>query len=298
MKKTIALLGATGKVGSKISEILLKDGFRLKLIAQTDSKLKRFKDMGAEVIPADITDVNALTEAFRNADGAYVMTPPDFGAASYRVFQRKVGDAVIEAVKKSGIKYIVNLSSCGGHMHEGNGLIGGLAEQEVKLNQLNDVNVLHLRPAYFLDNTLLNAQLIKQMGINGTTADADHEIPMVATKDIAVVAAAYLTKLDFAGKSVRAILGQRNYSFKEITGIIGKAIGKPELQYIQFPVEQSMQAMVEQGLSADVAKDITGMENSLKTGVMNYEKRTAENTSPTSAEVFIQEVFLPLYNSL
>lgn len=294
----IAVLGATGKVGGKISEILLKEGHQLKLIAQTDSKLKRFKDMGAEVIPANITDANMLTDIFSSVDSAYVMTPPDFSAVNYRVFQRTVGDAVVEAIQKSGIKYIVNLSSCGAQMHEGNGLIGGLAEQEMKLNQLKNVNVLHLRPAYFLDNILLNAQLIKQMGINGTTADADHSIPMVATKDIAAVAANYLAIQNFEGRNVRPILGEKNYSFRELTGIIGNAIGKPDLQYIQFSVEQAKRAMIEQGLSPDVANDIIGMETSLKNGVMNYEQRTPTNSSPTSAEIFIKETFVPLYNSL
>lgn len=298
MKKTIALLGATGKVGSKISEILLKDGHQLKLIAQTEDKLKRFKEMGAEVIQADITNIDMLTEVFRTVDSAYVMTPPDFSAVNYRKFQRKVGDAVIAAIQKSGIKYVVNLSSCGAHMHEGNGLIGGLAEQEVKLNQLPNVNILHLRPAYFLDNFLLNIPLIKGMGINGATADAHYKIPMVATNDIATVAASHLINLDFEGKSVHGILGDKNYSFIEITQIIGEAIGKPDLQYVQFPVEQAKQAMIEQGLSADIANDITSMETSLKTGIMNYQERNSTSTSPTSAEVFIQKVFLPLYNSL
>ena len=298
MKKTIVVLGATGKVGGKISEILLKEGHNLKLIAQTDDKLKKFGDMGAEVIPADITDVDVLTDAFKNADSAYVFTPPNFTATNYREFQRKVGDATIEAIKRSGIKYIVNLSSCGAHMHENNGLITGLAEQEVKLNQLKDVNVSHLRPAYFLDNALLNIPLIKGMGVNGSTADAEHQIPMVATKDIAVIAANHLVERDFQGKSVQPILGDRNYSFKELTGIIGKAIGKPDLQYVQFPIEQAKQAMIGQGLSADIANDIIGMETALKNGIMNYEQRFAENSSPTSAEAFVKDVFVPLYNSL
>jgi len=298
MKKTIVILGATGKVGSKISEILLKEGHNVKLIARTSDKLKKFKDMGAEVISADITDIDVLADAFKNADSAYVFLPPNFTAISYREYQRKVGDATIEAIKKSGIKYIVNLSSCGAHMHEGNGIIGGLAEQEVKLNQLKDVNVLHLRPAYFMDNSLLNITLIKEMGINGTTADAEHQIPMVATKDIAVIAASHLTKQDFRGKSVQPILGDRNYSFKELTGIIGSAIGKPDLQYVQFPIEQAKQAIISHGISADVANDITGMETALKNGIMNYEVRAIENSSPTSAEVFIKEVFTPMYNSL
>src|SRR5450755_2126837 len=231
MKKTIVVLGATGKVGAKISVILLNEGHNVKLVARTADELKKFSDMGAEVVPADITDGEAIASAFKNADSAYVMTPPNFTASSYREFQRKVGNAIIGAIQKSGIKYVVNLSSNGGHMHEGNGIITGLAEQEVKLNQLKDVNVLHLRPAYFMDNSLLNTRLIKEMGINGTTADPDHSIPMVATKDIAVVAANHLVNQDFTGKSVRPILGDRNYSFKEFTSILGNSIGKPDLKY-------------------------------------------------------------------
>jgi Predicted nucleoside-diphosphate-sugar epimerases len=298
MKKTIVILGATGKVGSKISEILLKEGHNVKLIAKTVNGLKKFSGTGAEIIPADITRPDALAGIFKNTDAAYVMTPPDFAAANYRDFQRKTGDAIISAIKKSGIKYIVNLSSCGAHMHEGNGLIAGLAEQEVKLNQLKGVNVLHLRPAYFLDNALLNIKLIKDMGINGTTADAGHKIPMVATRDIAVVAAKHLANLDFNGKIVQPVLGDRDYSFTELTQIIGNAIGKPGLQYVQFSIEQAKQAMVAQGISADVANDITAMETALKNGIMNYEKRNAANSSPTSALAFVKEVFTPLYQSL
>ena len=298
MKKTIVVLGATGKVGSKISEILLTEGHKVILIARTADKLKSFMDMGAEVFSADITDVDVLADTFKNADSAYVMTPPSFTAINYRAFQRKVGDAIIEAILKSGIKHIVNLSSCGAHMHESNGLIAGLAELEVKLNQLSDVNVLHLRSAYFIDNVLLNIPLIKEMGINGTTADADHQIPMVATKDIALIAANHLVNLDFKDKSVQPILGDRNYTFKELTSIIGSAIGKPELQYVQFPIEQAKQAIISQGISADVANDITAMETSLKNGIMNYEQRTITNSSPTTVEIFAKEVFAPLYNFL
>ncbi len=298
MKKTIVVLGASGKVGSKISEILLKERHHVKLIARTDEELKKFSEMGAEVIAADITDAEALANAFKDAASAYVFTPPNYTTINYRDFQRKVGNAIIEAIQKSGIRYIVNLSSNGAHMHEGNGLIAGLAEQEVKLNQLKEVDVLHLRPAYFMDNALLNIRLIKDMGINGTTADPNHKIPMVATNDIAVVAARHLVNLGFNGKTVLPILGDRDYSFKEFTRILGKAIGNPDLPYIQFPIDQARQAIIDQGISEDVATDITDMETSLKTGIMNYEIRTKANSSQTSAETFAKEVFAPLYNAL
>ena len=298
MKKTIVVLGATGKVGGKISDILLKEGHHVKLIARAADIGNRFNNANAEIIPADITDAEMLTDAFKNADSAFVLLPPNFTAANYRAFQRQVGDATIEAIKKSGIKYIVNLSSAGGHMHEGNGLIAGLAEQEVKLNQLSEVNVLHLRPAYFLDNALLNLKLIKDLGVNGTTADANHKIPMAATRDIAEIAAKHLTDLDFNGKSVQPILGNKDYSFKEITGIIGNAIGKHDLQYVQFTPDQSKKAMTDFGISENVANDIVNMELSLKNGIMNYQQRTAANSSPTSAEAFAKEIFAPIFNSL
>lgn len=298
MKKTIVVLGASGKVGGEISEILLKEGHHVKVVARTADELSKFGNIGAEVIPADITDADMLTKIFTGADSAFVLLPPNFTAPIYREFQRSVGDATIEAIRRSGIKYIVNLSSCGAQMHEANGLIAGLAEQEVKLNQLKDVNVLHLRSAYFMDNVLLNIKLIKDMGINGTTADPDHKIPMVATKDVAAIAASHLAKTDFNGKNVQAALGDRNYSFTEFTSIIGQSIGKPDLQYVQFPVDQARQAIIGLGFSADIANDITNMETSLKNGIMNYEQRTSLNSTSTTAEAFAKEAFAPVFNSL
>ncbi|HVX00158.1 MAG TPA: NmrA family NAD(P)-binding protein [Candidatus Babeliaceae bacterium] len=297
MKKTIVVLGATGKVGGKIADLLIREGHRVKLIARSGDLEKRFGGTGAELIPGDITDTDMLTAAFQGADSAFILLPPNFTAPDYRAFQRKVGDAAIEAIKRSGIKYVVNLSSAGAQLHEGNGIIAGLAEQEVKLNQLKDVNVLHLRSAYFLDNALLNISLIKNSGINGTTAATDHQIPMVATSDVAVVAAKALAGLDFQGKVVRPVLGDRNYSFSEITAIIGSVIGKPDLQLVQFPAGQAKAGMISQGISENVAEDIVNMETSLQNGIMNYQLRTDENSSPTTAEVFVREVFAPAFRN-
>ena len=42
MKKSIVVLGAAGKVGGKISEILLKEGHHVKLIARTAEELNKF----------------------------------------------------------------------------------------------------------------------------------------------------------------------------------------------------------------------------------------------------------------
>lgn len=296
MKKKIVVLGVTGTVGSKIAENLLNDGHQVTLIARHTDKLEKYRSLGAEIIAGDITDVETLTNAFKNADSAFVLLPDNVKANNTRLYQRNVTGRIIEAIQKSGIKYIVNMSSLGSHMHEGNGIMGGTGEQEVRLNQLNDVNVLHIRSAYFMDNWLRIIGLVKSKGIAGTAADGDHAIPMVDTRDVAKIAAAHLASLDFVGKSVHAVMGPRDYTYREFTSIIGHAIGKPELPYVQVPVEQAKQVFLGNGFSEDFVDNLLDMATAIKTGFMNYQKRDPSTTTPTTAEEFVNKVYLPAYN--
>jgi uncharacterized protein YbjT (DUF2867 family) len=295
MKKNIVILGATGTVGSKISEILLTQGHQVTLIARHTEKLEKFRSMGAEIIAGDITDVETLTNAFKNADSAFVLLPDNVKAENTRAYQRQVTGKLMEAISNSGIKYIVNMSSVGSHMHEGNGMMAGTGEQEVRLNQLDDVNVLHLRSAYFMENFLRTMGLVKKMGFNATVADGDHAIPMVATADVAKIVAVHLTNRDFSGKSVHAVMGPRDYTYREFTGIIGKTIGNPELPYVQVPAEQAKQTFLNNGFTEDFASNLIEMGTAVKTGFMNYQKRDDSTTTPTTAEEFVSEVYLPLF---
>jgi uncharacterized protein YbjT (DUF2867 family) len=297
MKRKIVILGATGTVGSKIALNLLNDGHEVTLVARHTDKLERYRSLGAQIIAADITDVETLTNAFKNADSAFVLLPDNVKANNTRLFQRNVTGSIIEAIEKSGIRYIVNMSSLGSHMHEGNGIMGGTGEQEVRLNQLNDVNVLHIRSAYFMDNWLRIIGLVKAKGIAGTAADGDHAIPMVDTRDVAKIAAAHLANLDFTGKSVHAVMGPRDYTYREFTSIIGHAIGNPELPYVQVPVEQAKQVFLGNEFSEDFVDNLLGMATAIKTGFMNYQERDASTTTPTTAEQFVNQVYLPAYNS-
>jgi uncharacterized protein YbjT (DUF2867 family) len=296
MKKKIVILGATGTVGSKISEILLNEGHQVTMIARNTEKLEKYRLVGAEIIAGDITDAETLTSAFKNADSAFVLLPDNVKAESTRAYQRWVTSTLIKAIEDSGIKYIVNMSSVGSHMHEGNGIMAGTAEQEVRLNQLNNVNVLHIRSAYFMENFLRTIGLVMNKGINGTAAAGDHAIPMVATQDVAEIIAGHLVNLDFQGKSVQAVMGPRDYTYTEFTSLIGKAISQPCLPYIQIPVEQMKQTFLGNGFAEDFVDNLLEMATAIEIGFMNYQKRDDSTTTPTTAEEFINEVYLPAYN--
>jgi uncharacterized protein YbjT (DUF2867 family) len=134
------------------------------------------------------------------------------------------------------------------------------------------------------------------MGINGTAADGDHAIPMVATKDVARIIAAHLAATDFNGKSVQAVMGPKNYTLRDVTSIIGQAIGNPDLSYVQFPVEQARKAFLSNGFSENFVDNLIEMGTAIKTGFMNYQKRDDSTTTPTTAEEFVKEVYLTAYN--
>ncbi|QRR00123.1 hypothetical protein [Dyadobacter sandarakinus] len=176
------------------------------------------------------------------------------------------------------------MSSLGSHMHEGNGIMAGTGEQEVRLNQLEGVNVLHIRSAYFMENFLRTIGMVKQSGINGTVTAANHAIPMVATRDVVQVAAGHLANLDFSGKSVHVVMGPRDYTYAEMTGIVGNAIGKPDLSYVQLPVDKVREVFLGNGLSADFVSNLIEMGTAISTGYMNYQHLDDSTTSATTAE--------------
>ncbi len=144
------ILGASGNTGSIIANSLLSAGKKVRVVGRDSGRLQRFVDKGAEAFTADMSDAAALTKAFSGARAAYLMLPP----AKSREEQERDSDAIAKAVKESGLRYAVHLSSYGAQVAEGAGPVSGLHSSEQKLNAIEGLNVLHLRAAYFMENNL------------------------------------------------------------------------------------------------------------------------------------------------
>ena len=57
----------------------------------------------------------------------------------------------------------MNLSSIGAHLAAGSGPIAGLHRQEQRMNALDGLDVLHLRPGYFYENLLAATEFVASM---------------------------------------------------------------------------------------------------------------------------------------
>ena len=293
----IVITGATGKTGSAIAEALLAKGQKVRAIGRDAAKLKGFTAKGAEAAVGDLGDRAFLTKTFKGADAVYVLIPPNLGVADFRAYQKQIGEIIVAAIKGSGVKYVVHLSSQGAHLPDRTGPIVGLHEQEERLNRLDGVNVLHLRPTYFMENLLMNIDLIKKMNIMGSAVRGNVKFAMIATKDIGIYASERLMKRDFSGKSVRDLLGQRDLSLDEAAAVIGKKLGKPDLKYVAFPYDDAEKGMVSVGLTPDMSRLYIEMSKALNDGLFAVNiPRTKENTTPTSIEEFA-DVFAKIFGA-
>jgi uncharacterized protein YbjT (DUF2867 family) len=289
---TSVILGATGNTGSIIADTLLLRGKKVRVVGRDLERLQRFVRKGAEAFTADMSDAATLTEAFSGARAAYLMLPP----ITSREDQEREGDAIAKAVKESGLRHAVNLSSYGAHVPEGTGPVTGLHSSEQKLNAIGVLNVLHLRAAYFMENNLAAIGMIQGMGIFGHALLPDLKLPMITTRDVGDYAARRLLDLDFSGKQTRELLGERDLSMTEVTAVIGRGIGNPELRYEQFSYDQVQQALTQSGFSPKKAAVYIEMFRAINAGVLAaQESRSLQNSTPTSFEKFVQDVFAPAY---
>jgi uncharacterized protein YbjT (DUF2867 family) len=195
----------------------------------------------------------------------------------------------VKAIRDSGVRYVVALSSLGADLTDGTGVIAGLHAQEERLKQLRGVNVLLLRPVSFFENFHEVLPLIKHEGINGDSVAPDLAVPMVATRDIAEAAAKALQARDWTGVAVRELLGPRDLSYSEATHIIGRHIGKPDLHYVQLPYADEANALVQAGMSESFARLYVEMTRAFNERIISP-RRTPENTTTTRFEDFAGEL--------
>jgi len=287
------ILGASGNTGSIIANFLLLKGEKVRVVGRDLGRLQRFVQKGAQAFVADASDAALLTKAFSGARAAYLMLPP----ITSREDQERQSDAIAQAVKASGLRYAVHLSSYGAQVPEGTGPVTGLHSSEQKLNAISDLHVLHLRAAYFMENHLAAIDMIHGTGMFGHALLPDLKLPMIATRDVGDYAAPRLLDLDFSGKETRELLGERDLSMTEATAVIARGIGKPDLRYQQFPYDQVEQVLVQTGVPREKAAVYIEMFEAINRGVLApLEPRSSENSTPTSFEKFVQEVFAVAYH--
>ena len=284
----IAVMGAAGNVGSKVTDLLLRQNEEVR-VSEHERKLEEFRERGAEVVTGDAINVEDLESLFKDAVAALVLLPENLADPQFVATRSKMSRAIADALHETRVSHVVALSSVGVGQDNVAGPPAGLREYEKQLFELEDINVLVLRSAFYMDYLLANLPLIQSQKINGSAIKGDLKFPMIATQDVAHEAAEQLVRRDFAGHQVKILLGPEDVSMREATGMFGSLLGLPELPYVVFPPADMKGALLAAGMSEEAASLLVEMQLALNEGrPFDSVQRTAEAMTPTRLEEYLK----------
>jgi uncharacterized protein YbjT (DUF2867 family) len=277
--------GATGHTGSVAAETLLAAGKEVTVIVRSPEKGEWWRAKGANVAVASLDDTPKMTTILSSAEGAYLLTPPNFEVTNYVENRRRLIEATAKAVGDSGIPHVVFMSSAGGQLPSDTGLIviNHMGEEAMKAAA---ENLTILRPGSFAENWEPVLGAAKSHGILATFHSPEHKLTMISTDDVGRFAAEAL--LDGPrGQRILNLAGPQEYSPADLAQILSSVLGR-EVRVVNPPMSAAVGTFMKAGFSSDAAKLFEEMYVAANSGKLVFEKTGTEfkRGKVTPGEVF------------
>ncbi|MEO5978019.1 MAG: NAD(P)H-binding protein [Chryseolinea sp.] len=261
------ITGSIGHISKEIVVGLIKNGKQVSVITSSHDRVKEIESLGAKALVGALEDQSFVKKAYAGAEVVYTMSPPIWVTDNWRASQNVQYKSMTESIIANKVKYVVNLSSIGAEHKDGCGPVNGIHDFEVMLNAIPELNVKHLRPAYFFHNFLAQIGMIKGAGImGGNFGGSDQKLLLTAYHDIAVAAVEELLSLNFKGTSHRYIVSDIRTT-ADVTKVLGAAVAK-ELPWIVFTDKDQAAGMLQAGLAPEIVKGYVEMGKALREGLM------------------------------
>ncbi|MBK6622656.1 MAG: NmrA/HSCARG family protein [Saprospirales bacterium] len=235
-KKIIAVVGATGLQGKGVVNALIKAGsFKVRAITRNPDK---YVGSANEVVQGDLTDLESLTNALKDAHGVFVVT--NFWEGADELAQGKIA---VEAAKKANVNHFV-WSTLPNVEKISNGQFDvphftGKAKVDELVKNAGFANYTFVQPPFYFQN--LTGQMgpqTQQDGSNGWTLPIDPSKKVIHMADISdlgkVVAGAFLNPAKVSNGSYLSLATELN-SFNDVLEVF-KANGKA-YSFNQVPTE-------------------------------------------------------------
>jgi nucleoside-diphosphate-sugar epimerase len=289
MKLTVT--GSLGNIGRILIEKLVSARHEVRVVTSNTERTKEIEQLNAIPLVGSVEDYAFVKKAFEGSDAVYLMIPPNFRATDLKQYIKTVGEQYARALKETAVKYVVNLSSIGAHLENGLGPTGSNFYVEQKLNELQQVNVLHLRPGMFLTNFYGAIPMIRHQNMVGNNFSGSVNLPLTHPRDIAEAAFKALNDLSISGKQIQYIVSDEKNGF-EVARALGNAVGKPNVNWTEFSDDQLLAALTQSGFSEQMAKVyMVEIGVALRDGsfMEDYNKNKAQSVGGTTLQDFSKE---------
>lgn len=262
------IAGATGNTGAVVATTLLAAKAPVRVIVRDAAKATAWRERGAEIAVADVSDLASLTAALRGSKGAYLLVPPRPSSLQPLEDNRAVVDVMAAAVKAAEVPHVVLLSSIAAQQPDGTGPIRSVHYAEAALAKVSALTAV--RAAYFMENWMAALGALAQ-GILPTFLPANLAIPMVATKDIGLVSASALLEGPH-GQTRIELSGPQSYSSADVAAVVGELLGKPgSIVAAEAPLEAVVPTFTSFGVSAPFAELFREMYAGIRAGHVAWE---------------------------
>ena len=247
-KPRIVVTGATGKTGTVVVNELLNAGYPVRaMVHREDSRSERLKAQGAEIVVADLSDVERVADALKGVQRAYYCPPLDpymiQGATAFAV-----------AAKEARLEHIVGLTQwLASPSHP-----SLMTRQHWLVDQLFSMvpGVGHtiVNPGFFAEPYLVTIGLAAHLGIFPWMYGNSRNAPP-SNEDIARVVVAALTNPErHAGKRYRPT-GPALMGAKDMASAIGRAVGR-SVRVMPTPAWLFMKGARMAGMPIDVLSNL------------------------------------------
>jgi uncharacterized protein YbjT (DUF2867 family) len=225
----IAVVGATGRIGARLTERLLAKGHSVKALSRGGPALEVLVAKGAEPFLGSFdTGDGELGRFFEDADAAFLMVKTLWAAEDFHGHYPTVALRFFDALRDSPVKLVVSLTAMGSELSGNTGHFQGFHILDQILNRLRAIKLVHLQGGWFMEDLGRWSDAIAQHDGIGFTLTPDVKAPWVSIQDLA----------DFAAKEFDTPIEQHrsvkqlgiDYTMTEIAALIGRALGR-EVDY-------------------------------------------------------------------
>ncbi|WP_394821229.1 NAD(P)H-binding protein [Pendulispora albinea] len=285
--RTMAVFGATGKVGGRAVAKLRARGLRVRAVLRDASKGDAFWQGGCEVALADLYDAGAVARALAGADGALFVCPLRLDAPDVAADAQRIIEATAQAIEAARPRHVVAISDYGAHVPEGTGITMIFRRLEARLGPL-PVATTFVRSAEHMQNWKRHLHAARARGVLPSLHHPLTKLyPTVSAFDVGDVAADLLAagaREGAAGEGEGAapgnprvvhVEGPQRYSSLDLERAMEAVLGRP-VRAQAIPREGWASALAAGGLAESYAGLVMQLFDAHNAGRIDAEPGAAD----------------------
>lgn len=261
MNRKVLITGATGDTGRAAVKESLQLGLEVRaMVRRIDERSAALEKLGAEIVVGDLLAIDTIRAAMEGVDAAYFVWPVQPGLIHATV-------NFVQAAKEASVKTVINLSQRSANRDSTSDSCRDTFIAEEVFNW-SGLDVIHLRPTYFLEWLLYPWQLpYLQQGILRMPVGQGRHSPIAASDQGRAIAALLKNPGDHIGKTI-ALSGPVEMDHEQMAAELSQALGR-KIVFQDLPIDEYCASIEQMGVPSYIVEHLRGAMADYQNGHMS-----------------------------